>query len=287
MDPSSVSIVIPALNEEAAIGGVVRGLRESFPDAELIVVDDGSTDATAKIASDAGACVISHERNRGYGAGLRTGTAAAAREYVLFCDSDGQHTVADVGRVIEAAEGYDMVVGARGQDSDAPLTRRPGKFVLARFANYLAGEKIPDLNSGLRIVRRDLLMKYIHLMPQGFSFSTTSTFAMLKTNRRIKWIPIKVEKRIGKSTVNQWKHGPQAMMLMLRLTMLFEPLKVFLDVAAILFALTLSSLAVDLFLTDEVGIADTTVLLSIATLMVFMFGLVCDQVAALRRELHE
>ena len=183
MRADQVSIVIPAFNEAAAIGPVIEQLRARFPESELIVIDDGSKDATAQIAEKAGARVIRHPRNRGYGAALRTGTTQATRDYVLFCDSDGQHSADDVGRIMEAGDDCDMVVGARTQVSHVPMSRRPGKFILAKFADYLAGEKIPDLNSGLRMIRREVLIKYLHLMPHGFSFSTTSTFAFLKTNR--------------------------------------------------------------------------------------------------------
>ena len=193
----------------------------------------------------------------------------------------------DVGRIIEACDGQDMVVGVRGKDTHAPLFRRPGKLVLANFANYLAGEKIPDLNSGLRMIRREVLLKYLHLMPQGFSFSTTTTFAVIKTNRRVKWKPITVTQRVGTSTVRQWKHGPQTLMLMLRLTVLFEPLKIFLQITGGLFVLTLVSLAIDFGVSGEFNVGDTTVMLSVATLISFLFGLLCDQVSALRRELHE
>ena len=287
MQADQVSIVIPALNEAAAIGPVIEQLRARFPESELIVIDDGSKDATAQIAEKAGARVIRHPRNRGYGAALRTGTTQATRDYVLFCDSDGQHSADDVGRIMEAGDDCDMVVGARTQVSHVPMSRRPGKFILAKFADYLAGEKIPDLNSGLRMIRREILIKYLHLMPHGFSFSTTSTFAFLKTNRHIKWVPITVAERVGKSTVRQWKHGPQTLMLMVRLIVLFEPLRVFLSVAAALLCLTLVSLCIDVFIAQGKGIGDTTVLLSIAMIVVFLFGLVCDQVSALRRELHE
>ena len=282
-----VTIVIPAFNEADALGPVVEGLLAAFPESELVVIDDGSTDDTGNIAKMAGASVITHDKYCGYGAALRTGTRKASREYVLFCDSDGQHSVEDVGRVIDACDDHDMVVGARGRDSHASLVRRPGKMVLRVFGNYLAGQKIPDLNSGLRMIRREVLLKYLHVMPQGFSFSTTSTFAMLKTNRRVKWIPIKVAKRVGTSTVQQWKHGPQTLMLMLRLTVLFEPLKVFLRVAGLLFLLTMASLGIDIYVSRRLNIGDTTVLLGVATLLVFLFGLLCDQVSALRRELHE
>lgn len=287
MNPDNVSIIIPAYNEEEAIGFVVEGLIAAFPTSEIIVVDDCSTDNTRKLAEEAGARVISHARNSGYGAGLRTGTEAADREYVLFCDADGQHTIEDVEKIIDSIGDEDMVVGARGQDSHVQLSRRPGKFVLKRFANYLAGENIPDLNSGLRAIRRDLLLKYMHLMPSGFSFSTTSTFAMLKTNRRILWIPITVKKRLGTSSVRQLRHGSQTIMLMLRLTVLFEPLKVFLSVAGWLFLLSILTLGVNLYISGGQQIGLTTVVFFLAALMVFMFGLLCDQVSALRREIHE
>lgn len=281
-----VSIVIPAFNEAEAIGDVVRQLRERFPGSELIVVNDGSTDETADRAAAAGAVVLAHEHNRGYGAALRTGTETATKEYVLFCDADGQHTADDVARLIAACDGYDMVVGARGSGSHAPLLRRPGKAVLRWFANYLAGEPIPDLNSGLRIFRREVLLRYIHLMPEGFSFSTTSTFAMMKTRRRIRYIPITAHRRVGTSSVRQLRHGPQTLLLMLRLAVLFEPLKVFLHVTGLLLLAMLVSLAVDLTYGDR-GVGDTTVLLAVAAVVVFMGGLLCDQVSALRREKHE
>lgn len=287
MKPDKVSIIIPALNEEEAVGGMVEHLLQSFPGIELIVINDGSTDNTAEVAEKAGARVISHYSQSGYGAGLRTGVEASSREFVLFCDADGQHRVEDVARVMEACDNSDMVIGARGQDSHAPLIRRPGKFILRRFANFLAGQKIPDLNSGLRILNKGILLKYIHLMPRGFSFSTTSTFAFLKSHQRVKFVPIVVKKRVGTSTVNQFKHGPQTLMLMLRLTVLFEPLKVFNYVSGFLFGMSFLSWGINGILAQAWGLADTTVLLFIAGLTVFMSGLLCDQVSALRREIHE
>lgn len=285
MTQDLVSIIIPALNESLAIETVVRGLRDRLPRCEIIVVDDGSVDNTARLASNAGARVISHDSPRGYGAALTTGIHAAGRDYVLFCDGDGQHSVDDVETLIREIDGCDMVVGERGRDSHRPWLRRPGKFILQSVVDYLAGQKIPDVNSGLRIFRKEVLMKYIHLMPEGFSFSTTSTFAMLKTKRKFKFVPIKAGARIGKSTVNPLRHGIETIMLVLRLAVLFEPLKVFLTVAGALFLPAMASLARDVFWAGN--ITDTTVTLSIATLIVFMFGLLCDQVSALRREIHE
>lgn len=288
VSPSQVSIIVPAYNEAEAIAQVVTALRNQFPEAEVVVIDDGSSDATGALAAAAGARVLSHEHQLGYGAALRTGTEAVEREFVLFCDGDGQHSVQDVGRMMEAWNGHDMIVGARTSDSHFPLMRRPGKWILRHFANFLAGRKIPDLNSGLRLFRRDTLMRYIHLMPQGFSFSTTSTFAMLKTHRRIKYIPITVTRRLGSSTVSQWRDGPRTLMLMIRLVVLFEPLKVFLSVAVTLFLLAMTSFTVNLIWgTWPRFISTTTVLFAVSAVIVFMCGLLCDQVSAMRREKHE
>ena len=285
MKDDNVSIVVPAFNEEAVIGQVVRALRSRFQHCEIIVVNDGSNDCTADKASGLGALVISHEQNRGYGAALKTGARVATQDFVLFCDGDGQHAEEDVARLIDVCDDYDLVVGARNSESHRPFLRRPGKFIIGKFAELLAGTKIPDLNSGLRIFKRDTLMRYLHLMPNGFSFSTTSTFAIMKANRKYRYVPITVKKRVGESVVNQIKHGPQSLMLILRLTVLFEPLKVFLGVSGILFVLSLISFSIDVYSTG--GIGDSTVLLSVATVIVFMSGLLCDQVSAMRREKHE
>ncbi|MFC1841413.1 glycosyltransferase family 2 protein [Thermodesulfobacteriota bacterium] len=280
MDQSNVSIIIPAFNEEDAIGKLVKSLMAEFPRCEIITVDDGSSDATSEYALSGGAIVIKHDRNLGYGASLKTGTRSSTKEYVLFCDGDGQHSVEDVGKLIMECDGYDMVVGARNSGSHQPTIRRPGKYFMKKFAELLAGTKIPDINSGLRIFKKDTLIRYLHLMPDGFSFSTTSTFAIMKSNRKYKYIPIKVNKRVGKSTVSQLRHGPQSLLLMLRLSVLFEPLKVFLGVSGFLFILSTVSFILDLYATG--GIADSTVLL-----IIFMTGLLCDQVSAMRREKHE
>jgi hypothetical protein len=206
---------------------------------------------------------------------------------VLFCDADGQHRIEDVARVMAECNNCTMVVGARTQDSHVSRNRRPGKFIIQHWANILARQKIPDINSGLRIIEKCVLLKCLHLMPTGFSFSTTSTFALLKGDYAVKWVPITVQARIGKSTVKQLRHGPQTLMLMLRLTVLFEPLRVFLFVTAVLLGLSFASFTYDMITTHFHKVSNTTVFFSISTLLVFMFGLLCDQVSALRREFHE
>lgn len=286
MKPDMVTIIIPALNEEVYIETVIKELAARFGDVEIIVVDDGSSDSTAAVAGKAGARVINHEKTRGYGAALRTGVEASSREYVLFCDGDGQHSVDDVARLMEACDNFDMVVGSRNHESHVPFVRRPGKYILKKFANFLAGQRIPDLNSGLRILRKDVLMKYIHLMPNGFSFSTTSTFAFLKSNRHIKYLRITVKKRVGTSTVRQWKHGPQTLMLMLRLTVLFNPLRVFLPVSGVLLlmgvVMTVANIAF-----FRPAVPSSAIFLGVSSIIIFMMSLVIDQASAIRREIHE
>jgi len=287
MIQKEVSIIVPALNEEQSIEQVVRGLVTSFPSSEIIVVNDGSTDKTEMLANQAGALVVNHDSRRGYGAALRSGILASTRDFVLFCDADGQHRIEDVARVMAECSNCSMVVGARTTNSHVPINRRPGKFIIQHWANILANQKIPDINSGLRIIEKCVLLKCLHLMPTGFSFSTTSTFALMKGNYAVKWVPITVQARKGDSTVKQLRHGPETMMLMLRLTVLFEPLRVFLFVTFVLFGISLSSFAYDMIATNFQKVSITTEFFSVSTLLVFLFGLLCDQVSALRREFHE
>jgi glycosyltransferase involved in cell wall biosynthesis len=285
----NLSIVIPAYNEQAIIGDVIAGLKEELQNRnyEIIVVDDGSCDNTFEIVKGLGVKVIRHEFNKGYGASLKTGASESSGEIVLFLDGDGQHDARDVVRLLEHFPEYDMVVGARTKNSSyKPLLRRPGKRILSMFANFLAGTKIPDLNSGLRAFKKDILFKYIHLLPSGFSFSTTTTFAFLKSNRRIKYVPIAIRKRVGKSSVKQFRHGFQTIMLMLRLIVLFEPLKVFLSTSFLLFVLGCAS-TVHNIVRNSANITDVTVLLLISSLLIFFLGLLTDQVSAMRREKRE
>jgi glycosyltransferase involved in cell wall biosynthesis len=278
---------MPAFNEGESIGSVLSGIQARLPEVEIIVVDDGSADHTSEIAQEAGVRVIRHDRNQGYGCSLRTGILASERRYVFFCDADGQHSAEDVATIIEACDTYDMVIGVRGKGYYSSMKRAPGKFIMRTFTNYLAGQKIPDLNSGLRMIKKEVIVKYLHLMPDGFSFSSTSTFALLKGKYRIKWVPITVEKSKGKSMVRQLKHGPQTLMLILRLAVLFEPLKVFLHTSAVLLFFSVASFTFDMYYSRFQKISTTTTLFAVATMLVFMVGLICDQVSAIRRELHD
>lgn len=286
MDTKNITIIVPAFNESSSVFEVVNDLKKYLPGIEVIVVDDGSTDDTALKAKQSGAIVVSHKRNRGYGASLKTGVKMSTRQYVLFCDADGQHAVGDVKKIIDSGDDFDMVVGARDDGSHVVWERTLGKSVLSWFANFLLGEKIPDFNSGLRMVKKDILLKYFHLFPDGFSMSTTMTFAFFKSGYNIKWISINSRKRKGKSSVSQLRHGSQTVILMLRLTVLFEPLKVFLSISGIFFAAGIISLAGNLLMTLGQSIGKLSIIFFISALIMFMFGILCDQVSALRRELH-
>ena len=179
-----VSIIIPAFNEEEAIFNVVSDLKNNLPKTEIIIVNDGSTDKTLSKIQDLNIQIIHHPYRLGYGASLRSGVEQSTKKYVLFCDADGQHRAKDVIKLIEKCEKYDMVIGSRNKNSHKQMNRLLGKTALRWLANFLMGMKIPDLNSGLRIVKKNILEQYIHLTPHGFSFSTTCTFAAQQLDRR-------------------------------------------------------------------------------------------------------
>jgi glycosyltransferase involved in cell wall biosynthesis len=282
-----VSIIIPAYNEADAIGDVLDKLQVPAKEHgwEVVVVNDGSTDDTENIAELRGVRVITHERNKGYGASLKTAVRSVDSNVVVFMDSDGQHKPDDIMGLLKHIEDYDAVIGARTAQSHTDIGRKPGKKVLGLFANFLAKEEIPDVNSGFRAFRRDILLRYLHLMPDSFSFSTTSTFAMLKGGHRMKWVPIVTEKRIGKSTVRQLKHGSETLMLMLRLIVLFDPLRVFLPISGLLMFLAILMTALNL-LFYRMAIPASAVLFAVSAVIIFMLGLVTDQVSAIRREQH-
>ena len=286
-EQKKIAIIMPAYNEADAIGEVLDRLLPLAKQNgwEVIVVDDGSSDNTGQFAKEHGAKVLVHPYNMGYGASLATGIRGTDADVVVFMDSDGQHDQNDISRLLEHIGQYDMVAGARTKDSHIDLNRRPGKKVLKWFADYLAKEKIPDINSGFRAFKRDVLISYLHLMPQGFSFSTTSTFAMLKGGHKIKWIPITTIKRVGTSTVKQLKHGPEAMMLMLRLTVLFDPLRVFLPVSGLLLLGSVVMTVLN-FILYRRAVPASAIFFGISAVIIFMLGLVTDQVSAIRREQH-
>jgi glycosyltransferase involved in cell wall biosynthesis len=287
--PGRVTIVIPAHNEEKAIGAVLAALSSQLPAnvAEVILVNDGSTDRTQEIAEAARVRVIRQPSNRGYGAALKAGIRAATTEYILTMDADGQHRIEDVAKLCNALSGDappDCVIGHRTRLVHSPLWRMPGKWFLTRLARVLTTREIKDLNSGLRVLRRDVILRYVHLCPSGFSFSTTSTFALASRGYRIEFLPIQVEPRVGKSSVSV-ATGFQTILLVLRLASLFNPLRVFLPLS--LFFIVAGVAWAIPYLLDGQGITVAAMLAFLTGVTLFGLGLICDQVAQLRLERFE
>ncbi len=281
-----LTIIIPAYNEAEAIGPVLEHLKVTCPEMieEIIVVDDGSDDDTACIAATAGVRVIQHSRNKGYGASLKTGIRAARTEFVLTMDSDGQHKVEDIGRLWEKAGQSEMVVGQRTSLIHSQLWRMPGKWLLSVMANYLTRQHIPDLNSGFRLMRRDAVMKYMHLCPSGFSFSTTITMAFFNRGYDVAYVPIDVKKRVGKSTVSL-ATGLETIILILRIATLFEPLRIFIPIS--LFTAAVGIVWGIPYTLLGNGISVGSMLAIVTALLMFSLGLICDQISQLRLERYE
>ncbi len=290
---SPISIIIPAFNVEGSIGATLNGLRDWREHAEIIVVDDGSSDRTGEIAQRAGVRVIRHMHNKGYGAALKTGIRAAAGDIVVTMDADGEHNAEQIAALLAAFDDNDMVVGARGKGSHMPLIRRPGKWLLGKVANYLAQTRIPDLNSGFRAVRKDVAKLFLHILPNGFSFSTTLTLALFKEGYNTAYVPITTTPRVGTSTVNPIRDGISTLMLIIRIVALFDPIKVFLPTSIALFLIGglywigSGILRFVQHIEPAFHIPSGAILVMVSSVIVFMFGILADQVSAIRREKYE
>lgn len=276
-----VSIIIPAYNEELAVRGAVLELRNFFIgtdiEAEIIVVDDGSKDNTAREAKIAGARVIQHRSNRGYGASLKTGIIAASNDIIAITDADGTYPAEYLPRMLNELRHADMVVGARtGAAVHIPLIRMPAKWFLRIMANYVANTKIPDLNSGLRVFRRDVAMQYFAILSDQFSFTTTITLALLCDKYAVTYIPIDYRKRQGKSKIVPWDAGSFAI-LIFRVAMLFRPLRVFIPLAIACVAYGVVKTSIDMF--RDPNISASAILAFVSALIMVFTGMLGDAVA--------
>jgi len=283
------SIVIPAYNEEEAVFEVIGKLKEYLKEkkylAEIIVVNDGSTDKTGQILDQIPEIkVIHHPYNKGYGAALKTGTQQAQTDWVLFYDSDGQHQPEFIERLLPYRKNYEMIVGER-TTYRGPFWRKPGKKILKWLAEYLVQHKIPDLNSGLRLIKKDFFKRTAHLLPNSFSLSTTITLVFLKQGYNVKYVPIEDKPRLGRSKVKV-RDGFNLMLLILKTIILFSPLRIFLPVS---FALLFGAGVVIIYDLLHQGFKNphdlTILLLTFSGLIIFFFGLIADQIATLRREI--
>ena len=281
-EPSTVSIVIPAMNEADAIGGVVSRLLGVAPWHEVIVVDDGSADDTAARAREAGACLLRHPYNKGNGAAVKTGIRVASGEFVLIIDADGQHPPEDARRIVERLGEYDLVIGARASTTQATASRRAGNALLNGLASYLTGRPIPDLTSGFRGARTECLREFIHILPNGFSTPATTTLAFIKAGYNVAFEPMHAQRRVGRSKIRFARDGARFFLILLKVVTLFSPLRIFLPVSALSFAV---GAAYGLWTIAVNGkIPNGAVIVILFAVIVFLVGLVSEQISSLRFE---
>ena len=293
-DRPAISVIIPAYNEEAAVGSQIVSIREVLRshgiEHEIIVVDDGSVDATAEKAIEAGARVLQKSQNQGYGAAIKTGIVAAAYDTIVIVDADGTYPADQIPHLVGKLDTADMVVGARtGADVHIPLVRRPAKWFLGLVANRVSGQSIPDLNSGLRAFRRDCVRQYFSILSNKFSFTTTMTLALLADDYRVVYHPINYYERVGKSKITP-RNFVDFIILVLRMAMLFQPLKIFVPLAlsssllgvlkAIADVVTVYSRSpiVDIASMQQPMLSISAVMLLLGGLHILLIGMVADGV---------
>ncbi len=288
--PVKISIIIPVYNEEQSVETVINDLKQHVDkidvEYEITAVNDGSTDKSRLILEKISDIkLINHPCNRGYGASLKTGAKHAQYDWLLFYDADGQHKPEHIKEFLKHTDDYDMITGAR-QGYKGPVLRQPGKKLLHVVANYLAETKIPDLNCGFRLIKKEHFARYSHLFPNNFSLSSTSTLAFIKEGLIIKYVPITINKRNGESSV-KISDGFKTLLLLARLIMLFSPLKIFIPISVAGLTISLVWMSYELINTNFEGISKSGGFLFIASLLIFLFGLLADQIAAIRRELKK
>ena len=276
----SLSIIIPAKNEAAVIGDVVSSVRGIFADAEILVVDDGSTDQTAAFAERAGATVVNHPVSLGNGAAIKAGARAASGEILVMMDGDGQHKAEDIPSLLaKLNEGYDMAIGARDSGSHAGVGRLAANGLYNVFASMISGHRIPDLTSGFRAVRADLFKRFLYLLPNGFSYPTTITMAFLRSGFPVTFVSIKALERTGKSHIRPIRDGLRFLAIIFKIATLYAPLKVFLPISGLFF---LSGTGYYAYTYVTMGrFTNMSMLTLSAAVIIFLIGLISEQITAL------
>ncbi|MCK9223691.1 MAG: glycosyltransferase family 2 protein [Candidatus Muirbacterium halophilum] len=277
-----LTLVIPVYNEEKALNILIEKFVELEKMLNIIFVDDFSYDNSRLMLKEKDFNVISHPYNKGYGASLKTGIRNAKTPYICIMDADFQHRIEDLWKLTQYMNDFDTVIGARSSESHFPLFRRPGKFLINKFASYVAGFKIKDINSGLRIFKKNDIERFIDILPNGFSFTTTSTLLFIKSGYSIKYIPVTVEKRVGKSSV-KIKDGIRTLLLILKTLMLFCPLKFFVPLSAFLLFSGFGFIGLEFYLYNIINVSTSALLLFISSLLVFLFGMISEQISQLKR----
>ena len=273
------SIVIPAKNEASGLEKLLPDLLSRYPDAEVIVVDDGSSDGTVAVCEKSGIQVVSHPYSKGNGAAIKSGARAATGDYIVFMDADCQHDPADIARLVsKVAEGFDMVGGARrGLDSQASMFRWGANGLYNRLASWMVNSQINDLTSGFRIVDRRKFLSFLYLLPNGFSYPTTSTMAFFRAGYSVGFVPITVSARIGKSHINVVRDGVRFFLIIFKIGTLYSPLKVYFPMAVLVAGLGVINYLMAAMSSGVLRFTNMSTLLVLAGMIIFLMGLLSEQ----------
>ncbi len=276
--------MIPAKDEEQGLAVTLPALRERYPEAEIIVVDDGSSDGTGAVCEQYSVNVVTHPYSKGNGAAIKSGARAATGDYIVFMDGDGQHNPADVERLLEkVARGYDMVVGARsGRESQASLARWSANSLYNRLASWMVNKRIDDLTSGFRVVDRRKFLNFLYLLPNGFSYPTTSTMAFFRAGYSVGFVPIDVAERLGKSHINVLRDGVRFFLIIFKIGTLYSPLKVYFPVSVLVTTLGVLNYIIANITAGTLRFTNMSTLLILFGMIVFLIGLLAEQLTNLQ-----
>ena len=279
-DFKNISIILPSRNEESGLRLILPKLKELYPEAEIIVVDDGSSDDTISICQEFKVSCHSHTYSMGNGAAIKSGARNARGDILVFMDADGQHSPESVKRLLETMDkGFDMVVGARSASSQASIGRTVANYIYNKFASFIVNHKVDDLTSGFRAARADKFREFLHLYPNGFSYPATSTMAFFRSGYSVTYIPIEAGKRIGNSHIKIVKDGIRFLLILFKVGTLYSPLKIFFPVSAMFFAM---GVAYYLYTYLSIGrFTNMGALLFISGMLIFLIGLVSEQITML------
>ena len=286
MNRPEVSILIPAYNEAQIIGDVVTKIKTLYPDFEIIVINDGSSDNTAQVAKETGALVYSHPYNIGNGAAIKSGIRFASGKLLVFMDGDGQHDPEEIGKMLEYFPDYDMVVGARPKGHQASWGRALGNWAYNLLASYVAKFPVEDLTSGFRAVKSEIARNFLHLLPNTYSYPTTITLSVLRSGRSVKYVPINTQRRKkGKSKIKVFRDGIRFFLIIAKICTLYSPFRIFLPISIVMFLLGLSYYIYTFLVWGR--FTNMSALLFTTSILIFMMGLISEQICQMRFERSE